>query len=127
MQIVKSTEIRKVTPVPSTTIWEYDTTDPSISGAVAQINGRYPKKGFATNGFKELVFVISGNGFIVTPKERKEIDLGDEILLQPHEQYAWEAKSRTDPPIGGSGTGSNMTIFMATTPKFDPKQHKIKL
>lgn len=126
MQVVKYSETRKVALAPSATVWEYDTKDPSISGAVAQINGRYPGVGFATNGFKELVFVISGNGFVVTPKERKEIDLGDVILLQPNEQYAWEAKSRTDPPIGGSGTGSNMTLFMATTPKFDPKQHIIK-
>lgn len=109
----------------SATVWEYDTKDEKISGAVAEIKGRYPEKGFAQNGFKELVFVISGNGFVVTPKERKEIDVGDVILLQPHEQYAWEAKSRTEPPAGGSGTGSNMTLFIATTPKFDPKQHKI--
>ena len=110
MQIVKYKQIRKVTPTLTTTIWEYDTTDPSISGAVAQINGRYPESGFAVNGFKELVFVISGNGFIVTPKERKEIDLGDEILIDQNEKYSWEG---------------NMTLFMATTPKFDPKQHKV--
>jgi hypothetical protein len=110
MQIVKHTDIQKVTPTPSTTIWEYDTKDKTISGAVAQINGRYPRVGFAENGFKELVFVISGNGFIVTPDNRKEIDLGDEILLDKNERYAWEGI---------------MTLFMATTPKFDPKQHKI--
>ncbi len=110
MQIVKHTEIRKVTPTPSTTIWEYDTKDETISGAVAQINGRYPQTGFAQNGFKELVFVISGDGYIVTPDSRKEIDLGDEILLDKNENYAWEG---------------SVTLFMATTPKFDPKKHKI--
>ena len=110
MQIVKHTGIRKVTPAEGATVWEYDTKDESISGAVAQINGRYPQKGFAVNGFKELIFVISGNGFVVTPREQKEIDLGDEILLDTNEKYAWEG---------------NMTLFMATTPKFDPKQHKI--
>lgn len=111
MQIVKHTETRKVALATSVTVWEYDTDDESISGAVAQINGRYPRVGFAVNGFKELVFVISGNGFVVTPKERKEIDVGDEILLDKNEKYAWEGK---------------MTLFMATTPKFDPKQHIIK-
>jgi len=110
MQIVKYTEIRKVTPTPTTTIWEYDTKDNTISGAVAQINGRYPKVGFAVNGFKELVFVISGSGFVLTPKERKEIDVGDEILIGKNEKYAWEG---------------DMTLFMATTPKFDPKKHKL--
>jgi hypothetical protein len=112
MQIVKHTNIRKVTPTPTTTIWEYDTDDESISGAVAQINGRYPRVGFAVNGFKELVFVISGNGIIVTPTGRKDIDLGDEILINKNEKYAWEGK---------------MTLYMATTPKFDPKKHIIEL
>ena len=112
MQIVKHTEIQKVTPMPSATIWEYNTKDKKISGAVAQINGRYPEKGFAINGFKELAFVIAGNGYLVTLKERKEIDVGDEILIDINEKYAWE------------GT---MTLFIATTPKFDPKKHKISL
>jgi len=110
MQIVKHTEIRKVTPAKSATVWEYDTKDTTISGAVAEITDRYPEQGFAQNGFKELVFVISGNGFLITPTERKEIDLGDEILIDKNEKYAWEG---------------NMTLFMATTPKFDPKKHKI--
>jgi mannose-6-phosphate isomerase class I len=110
MQIVKHTEIRKVTLARSATVWEYDTDDATISGAVAEINGRYPEKGFAENGFKELVFVISGNGIIVTPTKRIDIDLGDEILLDKKEKYAWEG---------------NVTLFMATTPKFNPRQHKI--
>ena len=110
MQIVKHTESRKVSLAPTVTVWEYDTKDKKISGAVAYIAGRYPLVGFAINGFKELVFVISGNGFVVTPKGRKEIDVGDEILLDTNEKYAWEG---------------NMTLFMATTPKFDPKKHKI--
>lgn len=112
MQIIKHTEIQKVTLAPSATVWEYDTDDAAISGAVAQINGRYPEKGFAVNGFKELVFVISGDGYIVTPKKRKEIDVGDEILIDKNEKYAWEGK---------------MALFMATTPKFDPKKHKTSL
>lgn len=110
MQVIKHTEIQKVTPTSTTTIWEYPTRDETISGSVAEIKGRYPEKGFAENGFKELVFIISGNGFLVTPNERKEIDVGDEILLDTNEQYAWEG---------------NMALFMATTPKFDPEKHKI--
>ena len=110
MQIIKHNQTNKVSPAAGTTIWEYPTTDKMISGAVAKISGRYPLVGFAINGFKELVFVISGNGFVVTPKGRKEIDVGDEILLDTNEKYAWEG---------------NMTLFMATTPKFDPKKHKI--
>ncbi len=111
MQIVKYTDINKVPAAESTTIWEYATKDKDISGAVAQINGRYPEKGFAVNEkSKELVFVLSGNGKLLTPTSQKDIDLGDVILLDKNEPFAWS---------GG------MTIFMATTPAFDPKQHKI--
>ena len=111
MQIVKYTDINKTSPTESTVIWEYPTQDKDLSGAVAEIHGRYPKKGFAVNEkSKELVFVLSGNGKILTPKSQKEIDLGDEIFIDKGEQFAWS---------GG------MTLFMATTPKFENRQHKI--
>jgi hypothetical protein len=110
MQIVKSNTIHQIKEDKSTIIWEYPTDDKDINGAVANINGRNPEKGFFINAFKELVFVLSGTGFIVSPTIRKEIDVGDEILLDADDKYAWE------------GT---LTLFMATTPKFDPKKHKI--
>lgn len=112
MQIVKYTETNKVSPAACTVIWEYPTMDKDISGAVAEIHGRYPEKGFAINErSKELVFVLSGNGKILTPSSQQEIDLGDVIFVDKGEKFAWS---------GG------MTIFMATAPKFDPKQHIIK-
>lgn len=111
MQIVKHSEIHKVSPAPSTEIWEYGTGDNDISGAVAQIHGRYPEKGFAKNQrSKELVFVLSGSGTIHTPSGQKDIDVGDVIFIDKKEQFAWS---------GG------LTIFMSTTPTFESKQHKI--
>lgn len=111
MQIVKYTHINKVSPAQSTVIWEYPTKNKELSGSVAEIHGRYPEKGFAVNEqSKELVFVLSGNGKIHTPVSQKEVDLGDEIFIDKGEQFAWS---------GG------MTLFIATTPKFDSKQHII--
>lgn len=111
MQIVKHTETNKIAASPSTTIWEYLTPDKNISGAVAQINGRYPERGFAVNEVsKELAFVVSGSGKIISPSKETPLDLDDVILICPNEPFAWEG---------------NLTIFMATAPKFDPKQHKI--
>ena len=110
MQIVKSNTIHQIQEDSATIIWEYPTDDKDINGAGAHINGRNPEKGFFVNAFKEIAFVLSGAGFIVSPTERKEIDVGDEILIDKNEQYAWEG---------------NMTLFMATTPAFDPKKHKI--
>lgn len=103
--------MRRVSPTPSTVIWEYKTEDEDLSGAVAEIHGRYPEKGFAKNEkSKEIVFVLSGSGTIHSPKSRHDIDVGDVIFIDKNEPFAWS---------GG------MTIFMATTPKFDAKQHKI--
>jgi len=109
MQIVKYTEINKVSPAASTVIWEYPTKDTALAGSVAEIHGRYPEKGFAVNEkSKELAFVLSGNGKILTPTNQQEVDLGDEIFIDKGEQFAWS---------GG------MTLFIATVPKFDEKQH----
>ncbi len=112
MQVVKHTETNKVIAAPTTTIWEYSTPDKDLSGAIAQINGRYPEKGFAVNEVsKELVYVLEGTGSIVLKKGRSfEVSKGDVILLIPNEPYAWNG---------------NLTLFMTNTPSFDPKQHKI--
>lgn len=111
MQIANHFEINKIAPSTSTVIWEYPTDDKDISGAVGQIKGRYPETGYAQNTkFKELVFVISGNGKIITPAKSYPIELGDEILIQHNEKYAWEG---------------NMTLFMATAPKYNPDNHKM--
>jgi hypothetical protein len=111
MQIVKSNTIHQVQEDSSTIIWEYPTDDKDINGAVAHINGRNPEKGFFVNAFKELAFVLNGTGFVISPTDRKKIDVGDEIFIDKNEQYAWEG---------------NITLFMATTPKFNPKKHIIK-
>lgn len=109
--MIPSEKAEKTQASTSTTIWEFPTGDRVISGAVAQITGRYPEKGFAVNQkSKELAFVISGSGLVVTPKERRALEVGDLIFLDAGEPFAWEG---------------SLTIFMVTTPAFDPKQHKI--
>ncbi len=111
MQVIKHTDTNKLAASSSTSIWEYLTHDQDISGAVAKINGRYPETGFAMNEVsKELVYVLEGNGSVIRKDGSVKISKGDVILLQPNELFAW------------SGT---LTLFMATAPTFDPKQHKI--
>ncbi|KKU83402.1 hypothetical protein A2973_04545 [Candidatus Gottesmanbacteria bacterium RIFCSPLOWO2_01_FULL_49_10] len=111
MIIIQSSQTNKVQASPTTSIWEFTMEEKSISGAIAAIKDRYPEKGFAVNRVsKELVFVISGNGHIITPNQKKPIQVGDLVFLDKRETYAWEG---------------NLTLFMANTPKFDPKQHKI--
>jgi mannose-6-phosphate isomerase-like protein (cupin superfamily) len=111
MKLTKATEKVTITPTETTTIFEYAASDTAISGAVATINGRYPEYGFAVNKIsKELVYVVSGSGKIITSSQEKDITEGDVIFLDAQEKFAWSG---------------NMVLFMATAPKFDPNQHTI--
>lgn len=111
VKIVKVAEVNKIPASRSTTIFEYLMEEKDVSGAVTEIHGRYPEKGFAQNTLcKELVFVISGEGEIITEEDILSFDTGDTILIDKNEKYYW---------LG------NFSIFMATTPKFSAAQHKI--
>lgn len=113
MLIIKKSLTNNLTPTPSTTIREYPMDEQAISGAVSKINGRYPKNGFAVNEIsKELVYIIEGKGKIITKDGEREFDQGDVIFIDRGELFAWEG---------------NFTMFMTTTPKFDPIQHNIVL
>lgn len=126
MLIIQKSYTNKLTPTASTVIREYLMKESAISGAVAEINGRYPDIGFAVNKrSKELVYIIQGTGKIHTKYEVKEFTQGDVVFIDRGELFAWEAKPCTDSPKGKSGTGGTFTMFMVTTPTFDPKQHII--
>jgi mannose-6-phosphate isomerase-like protein (cupin superfamily) len=85
------------------------TQDGFISGAVAEIKGRYPAHGFVINKkIKELVYVLSGKGQIILSQGETEISVGDVIFVDHMEKFAWNG---------------DMVLFMATAPSFDPKQH----
>ncbi|MCB1559278.1 MAG: hypothetical protein KDJ50_10185 [Alphaproteobacteria bacterium] len=109
MDIVKFAEKETLSPSSSAIIHEYHTKDTEISGGVAEINGRYPLNGYVINKtVKELVYVLSGDGVIITPEKSQAISVGDVIFVDFEEKFAWEGQ---------------MTLFMATAPSFDPQQH----
>lgn len=111
MQIVKQKQTRWVETAPTTTVEEYDMKERAISGATAIISGRYPIEGFAVNLLStELVLVISGNGFVGTEKETIPIVIGDCIRIKPKEKYFWEG---------------HLALFIASTPSWKAKQHRI--
>lgn len=112
MQKVSQKETHRVDTSPTTSIEEYLMRDRHISGATAIISGRYPETGFATNLVSyELVLVLSGNGFIgIKGKKEVPIELGNCLLIKPREKYYWKG---------------HMALFMASTPKWNPSQHKI--
>jgi len=95
---------------------------PLLAIKILKHHGLWPKYFNKTNAFfvltpedkneksKELVYVIEGNGRIIQTNKEITIQIGDVILLNHNEKFAWEG---------------NMKIFMVTVPKFDPQQHKI--
>lgn len=111
MQVIHQNKQYLVLPTPSVKIFEYPMQEKSISGAVAEIHGRYPGLGFAVNEVcKELVYILSGNGMLATEKQEVRFSEGDSLFIEHGEKFYW---------LG------NFRMYMATTPKFNPKQHKI--
>lgn len=109
MNIIRKSEREKYVN-PTSVVYEYPLGDKDINGAIAEINGRYPERGYAVNNeCKELAYVVSGNGKIVV--EGKEILLaqGDVVSIKAGEKYYWSG---------------NMELFLACTPAWYPEQHK---
>lgn len=114
MTIIQSSKTKKIQATPTTAIWEFVMKEKAISGAIEEIKDRYPEKSFAVNKkSKELAFVLSGEGYIVTPTQKRPIHVGDLIFVDKGDLFAWEAKGA-------------LTLFMANTPKFYPEQHQVK-
>jgi hypothetical protein len=88
----------------------YGGTGDDIDGALISVNGRYPDSGFLVNEInKELVYVTSGTGKLLSRSGEQDFGTGDVIFIDNREEFAWS----------GSFEG-----FFATTPRFDPAQHK---
>lgn len=88
MQLIKKAETNTVTPSWSTTIREYLMDERAISGAVTEITGRYPEEGFAINELcKELVYILSGSGAIVTQSGEMTFAPGDIIFIDKDELH----------------------------------------
>lgn len=111
MYLVKKSQTNRLKTTNATTILEYLMEEDGVSGAVAKIHGNYPEKGFAVNEVcKELVYILRGSGQIVTESEQRAFETGDVIFINRRERFRWEG---------------DFSMFMVTTPKFDPNQHKI--
>ena len=88
----------------------YGGTGDDIDGALINVNGRYPDSGFLVNEVsKELVYITAGTGRLLSREDKKSFGAGDVIFIDNREEFAWE----------GAFEG-----FFATTPRFDPAQHK---
>lgn len=88
----------------------YGRTSEVIDGAVIAVSGRYPSSGFLVNEVcKELVYVTSGRGSLISREAAQEFEAGDVVFIDANEAFAWDG---------------NFEGFFATTPRFDPSQYK---
>ncbi len=109
MEIVKK-EKRVAYDRQSAVVLDYETENPRLSGAVAEIRGRYPAEGFVLNRkIVELAFVMKGSGDLLTPERVISLAEGDLVMLEKEEAFAWYG---------------DMDIFIATAPRFDLAQYE---
>lgn len=88
----------------------YGGTGDDIDGAVITVNGRYPESGFLVNErSKELVYITAGSGKLLSRESAVDFGTGDVIFIDNREEFAWD----------GTFEG-----FFATSPRFDPAQHR---
>ncbi len=110
MKLIKLEETYKHKNSENCIATEYDFHDKDIDFATATIDGRYPETGYCVNReVKELIFVISGSGFLHKENEKIAFKKGDAILIDKNEPYYWDAKC---------------TVGMACSPAWRPEQHQ---
>lgn len=109
MELIRERQARAFSHEASVTVHDYPTTNPNISGATAFIKGRYPAEGFVMNSkVHEMAFVMAGSGMVHLQGQDIPLEIGDLVLLQPEEAFAWSGQ---------------MTLFIATAPRFEPEQY----
>lgn len=111
MEIAKKEQRKEFKNSDCCTAFEYPMEDRDINGAVIELSGRYPDKGWAVNEIcKEMGYVVSGSGRVVVENGEHSVSEGDLALINPGEKFYWQG---------------NMKIFMPCTPAWTPQQYKI--
>ena len=91
-------------------VWDFQSHDPDIDGAVVAILGRYPAEGTAFNEVcKMSILVVMGQGGITVEGDFHHVEKNDLLIIPPRKHYFWEG---------------NLRLFVASTPRWNPKQHK---
>lgn len=110
MKIAKKANIKINQVSSSCKALEYQLLDKRIHGAVIEVNGRYPDSGYTRNEVcTELAYIVSGKGILGGRNSEIEFVEGDQLVIEPGEDFFWEAEA---------------TIFMPCAPAWYPEQHK---
>lgn len=110
MKIVKKNQALKHHNSDNCFAYEYEMAEKDINGAVIDLSGRYPEKGWVLNEkCKELIYILEGSGTLVTKEKNIELEIGDQVLLEAGEKYYF------------FGT---LKFFTACSPAWYPDQHR---
>lgn len=111
MKIIKKEQRKRFDNGSCCIAYEYPMEDRDINGAVIELSGKYPDKGWAVNTeCKEMGYIISGSGKLVIESKEYQVSEGDLILINPGEKFYWQG---------------NMKLFIPCTPAWNPQQYKI--
>jgi len=93
-------------------VLEYNLGDPDIDAAIPTVNGDYPREGFVVNEeAKELLYIISGSGKLITKDQTVELNEGDQVLIEKGELFSYK-------------NCKDLILVAACTPAWTPEQHK---
>ena len=112
-QLIKKVNSKIINVAPEFKIFEYGHLGNGITnGTVAEIKGRYPKSGWGMNKVSdELVYVISGEGFLEMPDKKEALSEGDVAFIPKGQQIAWN--------------GNNLKVFIPCIPAWNNAQHEL--
>lgn len=110
MKIARKSET-KVNKVGETCVaYEYRLLDKRVHGSLIEVTKRYPDVGFSRNDVcTELAYIIEGSGKLVGRNMSLDFSQGDQLVIDPGEDFYWEGKAK---------------IFMPCAPAWYPEQHK---
>lgn len=113
MECVKKEDVVRHVHDDGCTVHEYPMKNGEMSIGVAEIEKRYPERGYALNHrCSEMGYVLKGSGKLVTETQEVVLEVGDVVYIPPKEKYYWEGK---------------MTIILPTNPAWYPQQHEANL
>ena len=99
---------RKNSDVCSATEYEF-TNNSDINCAVIRLSGRYPENGFAVNSVcKELIYVIEGEGTLVTDQASVTLGQDDMITIHVGDKYSLQG---------------NLKLLISSSPAWYPEQY----
>src|SRR5688500_3101322 len=113
MQHIPKSAARRIAVAPEFTILEYGPLGDAVAnGTVAEVNGRYPLRGWGMNHLcNELVYVVSGTGVIETPTSQTPLSPGDVAFVPKGQRIAW--------------SGNQLVVFIPCIPAWHPEQHEL--